>query len=172
MSELKEYFDRNRIVFDNEEPSEGHFERFENRLNRCDVEKRRRQALKIKLRYTISAAVSILLVLAAGIWILISSQQDIAPSISEFEETEAFYSELMNGQIDEILCRLDKADYTTRTLLENDLRNLTLDTNSFVEEIRGHQNEELAIYYLVEHYSANLQTLQLINAQLGEYFKC
>jgi hypothetical protein len=173
MNELKKYFEENRNIFDNEEPLNGHVERFEKRLNNLVTEKKRKQTLTVRFISTFSIAASIALMFAAGIiWMLVSPQKEIEQNINEFTETEMFYREQMNGQISEILCKLDKADADTRNWLEKDLRSLTEDNNSFVEEIKEHGNEELAIYYLVEHYKANLQTLQLINTQLGEYFNC
>jgi hypothetical protein len=170
MSDLKKYFEDNKSVFDDKEPLEGHFERFEKRLDKLAAEKKRKRTLKIRL-ITLSAAASVLLVVAVGLW------RDTPPpdnnvAVSEFSEAEAFYREQMNEQIAAILCKLDKADDETRNQLEKDLQNITEDNKKFVEEIQANKNEELAIYYMVNHYNVNLQTLQFINDKLGEYFKC
>jgi hypothetical protein len=172
MSDLKKYLEENRNIFDDKEPLDGHFERFEERLNRLDAEKNRKQTLKVRLIAICSAAASILLIIATGIWLFNSPEKETEPNISEFAETEMFYQTQMNGQIAAILCKLDKADDETRNLLEKDLQTLEEDNNRFLEEIRNQKNEELAIYYLVEHYNANLETLQSIDDKLGEYFNC
>jgi hypothetical protein len=170
MSELKKYFEENRNIFDDKEPLDGHFERFEKHLDCLNTEKKRKQTLKIRFLTTFSIAASILLIVAAGLWL--NTSPDNVVVLSEFSETEAFYRKQMNEQIEAILCKLDKADDETRNLLEKDLQNMTDDNKLFVEEIKANKNEELAIYYLVEHYNANLQTLQSINDILSEYFKC
>jgi phosphoglycerate-specific signal transduction histidine kinase len=174
MSRLKKYFEENRNIFDDQELLEGHFERFEKRLDNFVAGKKRKQTLKIRFITAFSIAASILLVVATGLWLNTSSPNNDAPTsvVSEFSETEAFYREQMNEQIDAILCKLDKADDETRSQLEKDLQNITDDNNKFIAEIKENKNEELAIYYLVEHYNVNLQTLQFINDKLGEYFKC
>ncbi|MDR1582481.1 MAG: hypothetical protein LBS55_04350 [Prevotellaceae bacterium] len=169
MSDLKKYLEENRNIFEDKEPLEGHFERFEKRLDKLTVKKKRKQILRIRLITTFSVAAAIAIVLVAGLW---HSPESVENNISEFVETEAFYREQMNEQITAILCKLDKADAETRDQLEKDLQNITEDNKKFVEEIKNNKNEELAIYYLVEHYNANLQTLQLINDTLSEYFKC
>ncbi|MDR0725228.1 MAG: hypothetical protein LBF59_04370 [Prevotellaceae bacterium] len=172
MSDLKKYLEENRNIFDDKEPLDGHFERFEERLNRFDAEKNRKQTLKVRLIATYSAVASILLIIAAGIWLLRTPETETERNISEFTETEMFYQTQMDRQIAAILCKLDKADAETRNQLEKDLQTLEEDNSRFLEEIRNQNNEELAIYYLVEHYNANIETLQFINAKLGEYFNC
>jgi septal ring factor EnvC (AmiA/AmiB activator) len=165
MSDLKKYLKENRAIFDVQEPLDGHFERFEKRLNALDAKK---QTPKIKFMTILSAAASILIIVAAGIWLLSTPETDF----SEFAETETFYSRQMDEQLAAIRCKLDKADEETRNQLEKDLQSMTEDNSKFLEEISNQKNEELAIYYLVEHYNANLETLQFINAKLGEYFNC
>jgi hypothetical protein len=172
MSDLKKYLEENRNIFDDKEPLDGHFERFEEKLNRFDAEKKRKQTFKARLVARYSAAASILLILATAIWLFKSPEKETEPNISEFMETEMFYQTQMNGQIAAILCKLDKADDETRNQLAKDLQTLEEDNIVFLEEIRNQTNEELAIYYLVEHYNAKLETLQSINDKLGEYFNC
>ncbi|MDR2652754.1 MAG: hypothetical protein LBC68_10670 [Prevotellaceae bacterium] len=168
MSELKKYFEENKNIFDNQEPLDGHFERFEKRLDNLVAEKKRKHTLKIRLITACSIAASILLVVVAGLWLHSSKPT----KVDEFAKTEAFYREQMNEQINDILCKLDKADAETRDQLEKDLQNITEENKKFVEEIKATENEGLAIYYLVEHYNANLEILQSINDILSEYFKC
>jgi hypothetical protein len=169
MSDLRKYLKENREIFDVHEPSDGHFERFEKRLNSTGAKK---QTSKIKFMATLSAAASILLIIAAGIWLLSTPGNDPEPDFSEFAETEIFYSRQMDEQLAAIRCKLDKADEETRIQLEKDLQSMTEDNSEFLDEIRNRKNEELAIYYLVEHYNASLETLRFINDKLGEYFNC
>jgi hypothetical protein len=170
MSELKKYFEENRNIFDDKEPLDGHFERFEKRLDSLNAAKKRKRTFKIRFITTLSVAASILLVIAAGLW-LNTTKPDNNVEVGEFSQAEAFYKEQMEEQITEILCKLDKADEETRSQLEKDLQNIVDDNKKFIDEIKTNKSVELAIYYLVEHYNANLQTLQFINDKLGEYFK-
>ncbi|MDR2027698.1 MAG: hypothetical protein LBQ01_09105 [Prevotellaceae bacterium] len=172
MSELKKYLKENRNIFDDQTPPDGHFERFESRLDRLAEKKKSRQTSKTRLVATVAIAASILFAVVAGIWSLKPAEKNPEQISSEFAETETFYRTQMNEQIAAIQCKLDKADEETRNQLEKDLQILTEDNNIFVEEIKEYTNEEMAIYYLVKHYSANLQSLQFINDKLGEYFNC
>jgi hypothetical protein len=173
MSDWKNYLNENGHVFDDKEPAEGHFERFEERLNRLAAGKKRKQTLKIRL-VAFSAAASVLLIIFAGMWFYPSSTagEKLAEQGNEFSETEIFYKKQLDEQIAGILCKLDKADAETRIRLENDLQNIVEESDNFVKEIRNNENEELAIYYLVEHYKVNLETLHFINNKLENYFKC
>jgi septal ring factor EnvC (AmiA/AmiB activator) len=169
MSDLKKYLKENREIFDVYEPLDGHFERFEKRLNSIDAGKK---TLKIKFITTLSAAAAILLIVAAGIWFFTNPGNNPEQYFSEFAETEIFYRRQIDEQLAAIRCKLDKADEETRNQLEEDLQSMTKDNSEFLEEIRNRKNEELAIYYLVEHYNASLETLRFINDKLGEYFNC
>jgi hypothetical protein len=170
MNELRKYLIEHRDVFDDNEPVEGHRERFAERLNARRAE-RRKQAAKRRLTVTFAIAASIALIVAAGIWRL-SEHEPTVIEVNEFAETETFYHAQMNTQIEAILCKLVKADPETRRQLDRDLRAIVEENRAFLDEIRMQNNRELAIYYLVEHYNANLETLQAINEKLSEYFSC
>lgn len=167
MNDWNNYMNENRNVFDEMEPVEGHFERFEERLNRIEAEKKRKRSLKIILA-SFSVAASVLIIIFAGIRFYSSPDEQE----SEFMVTNGFYKAKMNEQIAEIRCKLDKADDETRNQLENDLQKIIDENNNFAKEICNDANKELAIYYLVEHYKMNLQALQFIDDRLGNYFKC
>jgi hypothetical protein len=169
MKRLQKYLTDNRNVFDDNEPMDGHLERFAERLNRRNS--KHRQSLKRRFVLTFAVAASIAIIVETGIWRL-SKLNDAQPEINEFAETETFYKMQMNGQIESILCKLDKADPETRRQLDEDLRDIIEENRAFLDEIRTHNNSELAIYYLVEHYRINLATLQAISDRLGEYFNC
>jgi hypothetical protein len=171
MNDLKAYLKENRKIFDDKEPPEGHFERFEKRLSNFVAAEKRKRNLKIRIITAISIAASILLVvgLRTGLRTFSGNDQDVA---GEFSKAETFYRRQMDEQITAILCKLNEADAETRNQLEADLQHIAEDNQKFVAEIRNIPNEELSIYYLVEHYSDNVQTLQFINKKLSEYFKC
>jgi hypothetical protein len=174
MSDLKKYLNENRDVFDDREPSDGHFERFEERLNRHVAGKKRGRTLKIIRTGAIAA--SILLLVSVGIWlrnVSVTNAGKVAEQeTGEFAEAEAFYREQMNEQVAGILCKLNKADAETRIRLEKDLQEVLENNDIRIDEIRDSRNEDRAIYYLVEHYRINLRALQFINDKLGEYFNC
>ncbi|MDR1169216.1 MAG: hypothetical protein LBK97_00080 [Prevotellaceae bacterium] len=173
MNDLNKYLKENRNVIDDCEPFDGHCERFEERLNSYLQEKKRRRNLTVKLCAAVAAAASIVIIVT-GIWMYKSSgDEDSAErNFSEFMETETFYRRQMEEQIAVINCKLSKADAETRIQLEKDLQDIVEDAGKFAEEIHEAESEELAIYYLVEHYTANLEALQAINGKLGEYYKC
>jgi hypothetical protein len=169
MNDLKKYLNENRDVIDGMEPLDGHFDRFEERLNSRAREKKRKKATKVKLYGAVSVAASIALV-ATGIWMYKQQPDNAGEIFSEFVETEVFYRTQMDKQIAGIYCKLAETDAETQSLLTKDLEEIVENTDTFVEEIRDAKDGELAIYYLVEHYEANLDALRFINNKLEEYF--
>jgi hypothetical protein len=164
----------NRDIFDDCEPFEGHYERFEKRLSRHLQEKKRKRTLKIKLFGAISIAASIVFIIT-GIGLYRSSvacDDSAERNFSEFTETEAFYRWQMDEQITGIKCKLSKTDTETRIQLEKDLKDIVESAGNFSGKIHAGESEELAVYYLVEHYTASLKALQSINRKLEEYYDC
>lgn len=90
----------------------------------------------------------------------------------EFAETNQFFSQQMNQEIENIKCKLPYTDTENRKLLSKDIDQLLKSNQEFLIEIEQSENPELAINYLVKHYQINLATLQFINEKLGKYIKC
>jgi hypothetical protein len=168
MNDLKKYLNENRNIIDDMEPLNGHFERFEERLLSRAQERKRKKTLKMKLCGAVSIAASIVLV-ATGIR-MYNAPDDAGEIFSEFVETEVFYRTQMDEQIAGIYRKLAETDEETQTVLTKDLEEIVESTDSFVEEIRDANDKELAIYYLLEHYEANLVALRFINEKLNDCF--
>ncbi|MDR0866837.1 MAG: hypothetical protein LBO74_18175 [Candidatus Symbiothrix sp.] len=176
MNDLKNYLKENKAAFDSQEPADGHFERFEERLKAVSKEKKRKRTLKIRLISTFSVAASILLIIGISIHFHASPVDTGDPfaeqTANEFSLTNDFYKEQMNEQIAGIQCKLSKADTGTQNQLEGDLQKILEENDRFVQQIQNDANEDLAIFYLVKHYKANLHALEFINHKLGNYIEC
>jgi hypothetical protein len=176
MNDLKNYLKENKAAFDDQEPADGHFERFEERLKAVSKEKKRKRTLKIRLISAFSAAASILLIIGIGNHFHASPIDTGEPlseqTANEFSLTNDFYQEQMNEQIADIQCKLSKADFETQNQLENDLQKILMENTLFVQQIQNDTHEDLAIFYLVKHYKANLHALEFINQKLGDYIEC
>jgi hypothetical protein len=178
MRKWRNYIKENPSFFDDQEPEEGHFERFEERLNRSTQRDNNKRTALIKRVSAFSIAASIAILVLVGIRFF-SSPNAVVEEISagqnlkeEFLTTDDFYQEQMNKQIEVIQCKLASADSQTRNQLEKDLQSIRNENKHFVKEIQNDENEELAIFYLVKHYRANLRALQFINDKLGKQFEC
>lgn len=90
----------------------------------------------------------------------------------EFIETNQYFSQQMNEEIENIKCKLPYTDENNRKQLVRDIDELLKNNESFIAEIQQSQDEELAINFLVQHYRTNIATLEFINEKLGKYIKC
>jgi hypothetical protein len=183
MTDLKDYIKNNREIFDDKEPSAGHAERFEALLNKqqplqADTDKVSKKRIPfIKL---ISVAASIAILVVVGIQFYHPNQ--ITPSGSsienkgnttdEFASTNDYYQQQMEAQIADIMCKLADTDRENQAQLSSDIERIVNSNKAFVKEIANSDNKELALYYLVRHYKANIQVLENINEKLGKHTKC
>lgn len=186
MRNLKDYIKNNRKLFDDQEPPAGHAERFKALLDQQDrnkTQKRKKSSIK---RFTIvkfisvAASIAILTVVAIRFYEPhkieptgpgIENNDEDTPSV-EFRATNEYYRQQMEAQIADIMCKLSYTDAENQSQLSHDLNNLIKNNKVFIDEIANNDNEELAIYYLVKHYKANIEALENINEKLGKYTKC
>lgn len=168
MRNWRNYIKENPTIFDDQEPEDGHFERFEERINRFTTENKKKRTLKrsIPAAFAIAASIAVLILVGVRFFSIEQSIKD------EFQTTNDFFEGQMAEQIAGIQCKLASADSQTRNRLEKDLQSIRNENKHFVEEIQGDENEELALFYLVKHYRANLRALQFINDKLGKQFEC
>jgi hypothetical protein len=169
MKNRRNYIKENRIILDDQEPDEGHFDRFEERLNRS-IENKNNAKRKFIQAFSIAASVALLV--WAGIRFYPSPVAEKSDESDVFLLTNDFYQGQMNEEIAGIQCKLEKANTKVRNQLEKDLQHIIEENDSFVEQIHNDENEELAVFYLMKHYKINLQALRFINHKLGNYIEC
>ena len=177
MESLKNFIKENRSVFDDKEPAEGHFKRFEERLDSLKSGKQSKRTLRIRLITGFSAAASVLLIIMAAVWFHSSPKTGKTglteqADKTEFSVTNQFYAEQMNEKIALIQCKLAAVSPDVRNQLEKDLHQIVTDNNQFVQKMQNENNEDLAVYYLVKHYKIKLQVLNFISDKLGNDVEC
>ncbi|GHT64489.1 hypothetical protein AGMMS50239_22300 [Bacteroidia bacterium] len=177
MKSLKNYIKENPAVFDDQEPAEGHFERFAERLNRLASEKQPKRTLKFRLITVFSAAASVFLIIMATVWLHSSPEEEKndfseQPDKTEFSVTNRFYAEQMNEKIEHIQCKLSTVSPNVRSQLEGDLQQIVTENKQFIQKMQKENNENLAVFYLVKHYKINLHTLEFISDKLGDDGEC
>lgn len=184
MKDLKDYIKNNREIFDDQEPGEGHFERFEALLNKKDqvkpsIEVKKNLKRHNLLKYiSVAASIAILAVIGFHFYepnkiIPTKSDTENIQSISdEFRATNNYYQRQMESQIADIMCKLSDTDTENQSQLSDDLKQIMDNNKTFVDEMASNDNKELAIHYLIKHYKKNIQILKNINEKLGKYTKC
>ncbi len=163
-----------RSLFDDKDLPEGHLIRFEALLNKQEAIK-----VKVSKRFKpitiFSIAASVLLVIGVGFYFMTHNHNSNNPQIqisNEFYTTNEYYNQQMLEQIDNIMCKLSQADNETREQLTQDLESIINENSKFVTNIAQNDNEEMAIYYMVEHYKTNIQVLEFIDKKLSKQIEC
>lgn len=183
MKDRKEYIEKNRHLFDDQEPSADHMKRFEALLNKQKTivnDKKetnsKRRILFIKIA---SAAASIALIVGVGIKFYApksigTTTPDIenVNSTDEFQATNDYYNQQMEEYIADIMCKLSNTEADNQAQLSEDLQKIVENNNVFVQEMKQNENKEIAIRYLVKHYKANIEALENINKKLGKITNC
>ena len=168
MNKLEKQIQANRQKFDSQEPSTGHMDRFEQRLN-----KQPSRSLLSRIPYALKAAVVLLLVALSSILIYeqarmyyanqrVLSLQDISV---EFGEAEFYYTSLINNKYQEI-DRLNMDDPKQKEMLMNELEEMDKLFHSLRKDFQSNPNDQRVINAMISHYQLKLEVLSQIIKQL------
>ncbi len=168
--------DIEKLILDNldclndQEPKEGHFERFEEKLSR---QRKGRKTLRIAWRVA-AAAVFLLLAVNQAVIFLAPSQEDEGMTLgsvsSEYEEVEFYYT----SSIDEGLSRweqFEKAGLLTeedQKMMNHELQEFEKVLNELQQELKVNPNDERVINAMLVYYQNKLNVINLIINKLQE----
>ncbi|MDR2950484.1 MAG: hypothetical protein LBV71_14945 [Prevotella sp.] len=176
MNDLRKKIQENRDLFDDKEPSAGHMDRFEALLKK---EQKPKSTKKVRLISILSVAASIAVLIAVAIKFYNpeTMNDNIPPTATieaseEFKTTNSYYSQQMEEQIADIMCKLAYTDTDNQAQLTKDLQKIMDNNSDFINEMAQNEDQETAIRFLVKHYKANIHALENINEKLGKYTKC
>lgn len=166
----------NKDLFDDMELPDGHLERFEALLQKQDKSKRR--ATRVRLVTTIAsiaACIAIVIFIGTKFSHMGNEYSNVAPDLmqsKEFVDLNNFYKHQMDEQINNIMCKLEHADSETSVAMKRDIDKIIAENRKFVADISKSEDQELALFYVTQHYDRNLEVLNFINTILGSHFKC
>lgn len=179
MKDLRKYIQENRSAFDDKEPPMGHMERFEALLKKQEEKKKdlRKPTKRIKFITLISVAAMFAILVGVAVKFYAPQSINVEPSIEngvsdEFLATNEYYSQLMEEQIADIMCKLSNTDSENQGKLTEDLQQIVEENKNFINEMSQNENKEIAIRYLVKHYKTNIEALENINEKLGKHVQC
>ena len=169
MKLIEEIIGKNRELFDDQEPHEGHFDRFQRKLEM------RMSPIIIKrsiVPYLLKAAVVTLLVTLSSLWtwdnfISPSSRRmrlsDVSP---EYKEVENYYVRQVNLMENEIL-NLDLLKGSEESeMLEEEINNMDSVYLQLQKELKANPNDERIISAMIEHYQTKVEIMSFIVGQL------
>ena len=155
MDNLEKYICDHKSLFD-EEPAAGHFERLQEKINHNNVK-------IIPLRWSISIAATIAILLSAGIVWQKSVKQNELTSCENASDMKICYLEKMNTVAAHIEELIKDFDQWNRQDVLNDVQDI-IDTvnDDFESEIPEELPDDMVKAILSDYYQRNLEGLEMI----------
>ncbi|OFX23792.1 MAG: hypothetical protein A2041_12515 [Bacteroidetes bacterium GWA2_31_9b] len=170
MKKIDHIIQENRSVFDSQEPREGHFERFEQKLNMLQKRKAR-----FTLSFILKAAAVTLLVTLSGLYVYeqIIPQKEISNGIAlhqispEYNEVEIYYSTLVSQKYHEINS-LEFSDSTQKAILITELNQMDSIYENLKNDLKINPTDERVINAMIQHYQLKVEVMNQILNQLHQ----
>ena len=169
MKKIDEIISSNKDFFEDQEPSEGHFERFKRKLEmRFHAGSMKRSIVP----YLLKAAVVTLLVTLSSLWTwdhFIRPERsrmtlgDVSP---QYREVENYYIHQVNLMENEIGSITLSGDTEQKEMLNAELRSMDSVYVQLQKELKANPNDERIINAMIEHYQTKLDVMTFIVNQL------
>ncbi len=169
MKNIEDIIRNNKDLFEGAEPSEGHFERFNRKLEmRFHTTLTKRSIVPYLLR----AAVVTLLITLSSLWTwdhFIRSDRnkmtlgDVSP---QYKEVENYYVHQVNLMESEIVNVDLKSNPEQKKILMNEMKSMDSVYVQLQKELKANPNDERIINAMIEHYQTKLEVMTFIVDQL------
>jgi hypothetical protein len=169
MKNIEEIIRSNRDFFGDEEPSKGHVERFERKL---ELRFHARGAVKRSIvPYLLKAAVVTLLVTLSSLWTwdhFIRPDRnrmtlgDVSP---QYKEVENYYLHQVNLMESEIKT-IDLNNPEQKKMLEKEMKNMDSVYVQLQKDLKANPDDERIINAMIEHYQTKVEVMNYIINQL------
>ena len=169
--ELERLITNNRNSIQDEEPLEGHFERFEARLQKASKPTR-----TINFRPILKIAAIVVFVLLAGnqarMWFFPEKEEALTlGSISEeYREVEFYYTNAIQVGMNqwEKLSDEGLVSESEQKMMQQEQQDFDLMYQKLLEELKANPNDERVINAMLEYYQARMNIITLIINKLQE----
>jgi hypothetical protein len=169
MKTIEDIIRNNKDFFEDGEPSEGHFERFNRKLEiRFQTEAPKRSIVPYLLR----AAVVTLLVTLSSLWTWDhfirtgSSRMTLGQVSPQYKEVENYYIHQVNMMEGEIVNVDLKNNPGQKVMLMKEMKSMDSVYVSLQKELKANPDDERIINAMIEHYQTKLQVMTYIVNQL------
>jgi len=164
---MEKYIQANRDQFDDLEPQEGHFDRFQQKLSRYH-----RHNKKFPWMVLLKAAAVAVLVVLSGLWVYENTQNEqttermaLEKLYPEVKEAALYYTSLMQKKYDRIEEFNFKNENQKKMLLQ-ELKEMDAIYTNIREDLRANPNDPRVVSALIRHYQMKLEVMNLIVNQL------
>jgi hypothetical protein len=169
MKNIEDIIRNNKDFFEEAEPSNGHLERFNRKLER------RFQVHTIKrsiVPYLLKAAVVTLLITLSSLWTWdhflrpANTKMTLGQVSPQYKEVENYYVHQVNMMESEIVNVDLKDGSEQKTMLLKEMRTMDSTYVSLQKELKANPNDERIINAMIEHYQTKLEVMTYIVNQL------
>jgi hypothetical protein len=169
MKNIEDLIRNNKDFFEDAEPSNGHFERFNRKLEvRFQVTAPKRSIVPYLLR----AAVVTLLVTLSSLWTWDhfirsgSSRMSLGQVSPQYKEVENYYIHQVNMMEGEIVNIDLKNNPEQKVMLLKEMKSMDSVYVSLQKELKANPDDERIINAMIEHYQTKLEVMTYIVNQL------
>jgi hypothetical protein len=171
MKTIDEIIGNNRDHFDGKEPSEGHFERFEMKLERRFHGRGQKTSI---VPYMLRAAVVTLLITLSSLWIWDnfirpgSRRMTLGDVSPQYREVENYYLHQVNMMESELTAVTSKNNPAQKEILANEIKSMDSVYVQLQKELNANPDDERIINKMIEHYQTKVEVMSYILNQLKE----
>jgi hypothetical protein len=169
MKNIDDVIRNNRDFFEEAEPSNGHFERFNRKL---EIRFRISTVKRSIVPYLLKAAVVTLLVTLSSLYTWDhfirpgSSRMTLGQVSPQYKEVENYYIHQVNLMEGEIINIDLKNNPDQKAMLMNEMRSMDSVYVSLQKELKANPDDERIINAMIEHYQTKLEVMTYIVNQL------
>ncbi len=168
MDNLDKIIQENRQSFDSFEPSEDHFDKFEQKLREFNQKKK-----TFTIGYMLKAAAVTVLVILSGLWVYENIQQRTNKGIAlseisaEYSEVEIYYTHLVNQKYGEInQCK--SLDSLQKQIMLHELGEMDSIYENLKKDLSANPNDKRVINAMIQHYQLKVEVMNQILNQLQQ----
>ena len=170
MNELEKLIQTNRDKFNDLEPGEGHFDRFQQKLNQYHRTRR-----SFPWGALLKAAAVAVLVVLSGLWVYDnihdrpSPQRMALEKVSpEVREAHLYYTSLMHKKYEQIR-QFDFKSEDQKEMLLQELKEMDAIYTNIRDDLRANPNDPRVVSALIKHYQMKLEVMNQIVNQLEKF---
>jgi hypothetical protein len=169
MKTIEDIIRNNKDFFEEAEPSKGHFERFNRKL---EIRFQTTVVKRSIVPYLLRAAVVTLLVTLSSLWTWdhfirpVNSRMTLGQVSPQYKEVENYYIHQVNMMEGEILNVDLKNNPGQKEMLMKEMKNMDSVYVSLQKELKANPNDERIITAMIEHYQTKVEVMSYIVNQL------
>jgi hypothetical protein len=169
MKNIEDIIKSNKDLFEEAEPSSGHFERFSIKLEKRFHNNAPTRSI---VPYLLRAAVVTLLVTLSSLWTWdnfirpSNSKMTLGQVSPQYKEVENYYIHQVNMMESELVTIDLKNNPNQKAVLLNEMKSMDSVYVSLQKELKANPNDERIINAMIEHYQTKLEVMTYIVNQL------